>query len=60
MLELIRDELNIKQVRFLASAEGIVQLSGRPSFRALGPRFGKRTEAAAAAIRALCPCLRTS
>ena len=53
VLELIRDELNIKQVRFLASAEGIVQLSGRPSFRALGPRFGKRTEAAAAVIRAL-------
>jgi isoleucyl-tRNA synthetase len=38
---------------FLSSAEELVRLVGRPNFRNLGPRFGKRTQAAADAIRAL-------
>ena len=53
VLELVRDELNVKQVIFRSSAEGLVRLVARPSFRNLGPRFGKRTQGAAAAIRAL-------
>ncbi|MCG6957300.1 MAG: isoleucine--tRNA ligase [Gemmatimonadetes bacterium] len=53
ILELVREELNVKQVRFLTSAEEIVRLVARPNFRELGPRFGKRTQAAADAIRAL-------
>ncbi len=53
VLELLRDELNVKEVRFLASAEGLVRLEPRPAFRALGPRFQARSQAAAAAIRAL-------
>jgi len=52
-LALVRDELNVKQVDFLASAENLVTLVARPNFRALGPRFGKGTQAAADAIRAL-------
>jgi isoleucyl-tRNA synthetase len=53
VLELVRDELNVKRVVFLSSAEELVRLVGRPNFRNLGPRFGKRTQAAADAIRAL-------
>ncbi|MGE0160143.1 MAG: isoleucine--tRNA ligase [Gemmatimonadales bacterium] len=53
VLAVVRDELNVKQVDFLASSEGLVTLVARPNFRALGPRFGKDTNPAAAAIRAL-------
>jgi len=53
VLAVVRDELNVKDVTFLTSAAGIVTLVGRPNFRALGSRFGKRTNDAAAAIRAL-------
>lgn len=53
ILELVRDELNVKQVAFLASAEELVRLVPRPNFRNLGPRFGKSTQQAADAIRAL-------
>lgn len=53
VLELVRDELNVKDVRFLGSAEGLVSLSARPNFRALGPRFGADTNAAASALRDL-------
>jgi isoleucyl-tRNA synthetase len=53
VLEVVRSELNVKQIEFLVSAEGLVSLEARPNFRALGPRFGKETNAAATAIRAL-------
>ncbi|MGD2121034.1 MAG: isoleucine--tRNA ligase [Gemmatimonadota bacterium] len=53
LLDLLKDELNVKEVSFLGSAEGLVGLVAKPNFRALGPRFQKRSEEAAAAIRAL-------
>jgi isoleucyl-tRNA synthetase len=53
LLTLLKDELNVKEVDFLGSAEGLVTLAGRPNFRALGPRFQKRSEEAATAIRTL-------
>lgn len=53
LLELVRDELNVKEVRFLQVAEELVELRARPNFRVLGPRFGARTAAAAEAIRGL-------
>ena len=53
VLDVVRDELNVKSVGFLASAEGIVTLVARPNFRAIGSRFGKRTNDVANAIRAL-------
>lgn len=51
--ELVREELNVKEVSVLGSGDTLVRLVPRPNYRALGPRFGKRTEAAAQAIRAL-------
>ena len=53
VLELLKDELNVKSVEFLASAEGLVSLAGRPNFKTLGPRFQKESEAVASAIREL-------
>ncbi len=53
VLALVQDELNVKEVAFLASAERLVRLAARPNFRNLGPRFGKATNEAAEAIRAL-------
>jgi isoleucyl-tRNA synthetase len=53
VLEVVRDELNVKDVRFLTTAEDLVTLSAKPNYRALGNRFGKQTNDAANAIRAL-------
>jgi isoleucyl-tRNA synthetase len=53
MLDVVRDELNVKDVGFLSSVDGIVTLTGKPNYRSLGQRFGKQTNDAANAIRAL-------
>ncbi|MDH3421426.1 MAG: isoleucine--tRNA ligase [Gemmatimonadota bacterium] len=53
VLEVVREELNVKEVGFISSTEGIVTLAARPNYRALGSRFGKETNDAAGAIRAL-------
>ena len=53
VLALLTDEINVKKVEFAASSEGLVTLSARPAFRALGRRFGKRTPEAADRIREL-------
>ena len=53
VLALLIDEINVKTVEFAASSEGLVTLSARPAFRALGRRFGKLTQEAAARIREL-------
>lgn len=53
VLDTVKNELNVKEVAFLGSAEGLVRLEARPNYRALGPRFGKSTNDAAGAIRAL-------
>jgi len=52
-LALILDELNLKQVELRASTKGLIRLSARPNFRALGPRFQDRSEGVATAIRRL-------
>jgi isoleucyl-tRNA synthetase len=53
MLDVVRDELNVKEVGFLSSVDGIVTLKPRPNYRAFGSRFGKQTNDAANAMRAL-------
>ena len=53
VLDVVRDELNVKDVRFLTTAEDLVTLTAKPNYRALGNRFGKQTNDAANAIRAL-------
>ena len=53
LIDILKDELNVKDVRFPADAAELVRLEAKPNFRALGQRFGSRTQEAAAAIRAL-------
>ena len=55
LLGLLKDELNVKEVRFLGSSEELVSLAAKPNYRVLGPRFQSLTEEAAGAIRALDP-----
>ena len=43
MDEILRDELNVREVVFLAADADIVRLSAKPDFGRLGPRFGDST-----------------
>ena len=53
LLEILRDELNVRAVEFMHRAEELVTFSAKPNFKALGAVFGKRTPKVADAIRAL-------
>jgi isoleucyl-tRNA synthetase len=51
LLDLVAAELNVKQVGFAEGDAGLVALRLTPSFRVLGPRFGRDAQAVAAALR---------
>jgi isoleucyl-tRNA synthetase len=53
LLDVLRDELNIKRVQFLQGSTDLVTLRAQPNYRQLGRRFGGRTQQAAQAIREL-------
>jgi isoleucyl-tRNA synthetase len=40
-VDLVADELNVKRVEFVESAEGFVQYTVKPQLKTLGPRWGK-------------------
>jgi isoleucyl-tRNA synthetase len=51
----VRDELNVKRVRFVAAAEELGSYEVKANYRRLGPIFGKAMPLAAQAIAALDP-----
>jgi isoleucyl-tRNA synthetase len=51
----VRDELNVKDLRFVDRADELGSYEIKPNYRTLGPRFGKAMPQAAAAIEALDP-----
>ncbi|HSJ29815.1 MAG TPA: isoleucine--tRNA ligase [Longimicrobiales bacterium] len=53
LLEVLRDELNVKRVQFLQAAGDLVSLRAQPNFRQIGKRFGSSTQEAAQRIREL-------
>jgi isoleucyl-tRNA synthetase len=53
LLDILRDELNVRSVELIEGADALVTFSARPNFRALGARHGKRTPRVADAVRAL-------
>jgi len=53
LVPLLRSEVNVKLVELVVHGTDLVTLEARPSFRALGKRFGKATPEAAEAIRHL-------
>jgi isoleucyl-tRNA synthetase len=55
LTDLVRDELNVKELRFVEAADELGSYEVKPNYRALGPRFGKAMPQAAAAVAALDP-----
>jgi isoleucyl-tRNA synthetase len=55
LADVVREELNVKQLRFAAAAEELGELEVKPNYRALGPRFGKAMPRVAAAVAGLDP-----
>jgi len=53
--EIVRDELNVKALRFVSEADELGRYEVKPNYRALGPRFGKQMPQVAAAVAALDP-----
>ena len=51
LVPLLAAEVNVKRVELVHAGTDLVSLEARPSFRALGKRFGKATPVAAEAIR---------
>jgi isoleucyl-tRNA synthetase len=55
LADVVRDELNVKTLRFVEQADELGSYDIRPNYRTLGPRFGKSMPQVAAAIEALDP-----
>ena len=55
LADVVRDELNVKTLRFVERADELGSYEVRPNYRTLGPRFGKSMPQVAAAIEALEP-----
>ena len=55
MEDLIREELNVKEVLFLDNEESLVEYGAKANFKVLGKQLGQGMKAAAARIEALSP-----
>jgi isoleucyl-tRNA synthetase len=52
---IVAEELNVRAVRFVTDAGGLVEVTLKPNYRTLGPRMGKEMPAMAEAVAALDP-----
>jgi isoleucyl-tRNA synthetase len=53
--DIVREELNVKRLRFVSEAGELGSYTLKPNYRTLGPRFGKAMPQVAAAVAALDP-----
>jgi isoleucyl-tRNA synthetase len=53
LAEIVRDELNVHELRFVSQADELGQVEIKPNYRTLGPRFGKQMPLVAAAVKGL-------
>jgi isoleucyl-tRNA synthetase len=53
--EVVREELNVRELRFVSEADELGEVEVKPNYRALGPRFGSQMPLVAAAIAGLEP-----
>jgi len=53
--DLIKSEINVKDIELIDDASGILVKNIKPNFRKLGPRFGKQMKEVSQAINALTP-----
>jgi isoleucyl-tRNA synthetase len=57
LIDLLKDELNVRDVQFVESLHDLGRLEVRPRFDLLGPKFGGRITVIAEALRAQGPAL---
>ncbi len=50
---IVREELNVRELRFVSGADELGQLELKPNYRSLGPRFGKDMPRVAQAVAGL-------
>jgi isoleucyl-tRNA synthetase len=50
VLEIVRDELNVREITFVENPSELVALRAEPNFAVLGPKFGPRSKAVAQAL----------
>jgi isoleucyl-tRNA synthetase len=55
LAEVVREELNVHELRFVSEADELGQVELKPNYRTLGPRFGKQMPLAAQAVAGLDP-----
>ncbi len=55
MADVILEEINVKQIEFVADDSGIVRKKAKPNFRSLGQKYGKNVQPVAARIREFTP-----
>jgi isoleucyl-tRNA synthetase len=55
LADVVRDELNVKALRFVEAADELGSYDLKPNYRSLGPRFGKAMPQVVAAVAALDP-----
>ena len=53
MAAIVREELNVKELRFVSEADELAEVELKPDYRRLGPRFGKHMPLVAAAVAGL-------
>ncbi len=53
LTDLVRDELNVHELRFVSQADELGQVEIKPNYRTLGPRFGSQMPTVAAAVAGL-------
>ncbi len=51
--EIVRDELNVRELRFVSEADELGEVEVKPNYRTLGPRFGAQMPLVAAAVAGL-------
>jgi isoleucyl-tRNA synthetase len=55
LADVVREQLNVKSLRFVEAADELGSYEIKPNYRTLGPRFGKAMPQVAAAVAALEP-----
>ena len=55
LADVVREELNVKELRFTDAADDLGRLEVKPNYRTMGPKFGKDMPLAAAAVEGLDP-----
>jgi isoleucyl-tRNA synthetase len=53
LADLVAEELNVRRVRLVTDPAELVEVTVKPNYRRLGPRFGRRMPEVAAAVAAL-------